>query len=208
MLLNLLALRRLWGVCLLKCGSAGRHCRTIERPFPKNPSYVATRAARNMVPRPEAATAQSSLELSAQAEGAARARRQAAERRSNSWIQSGASGGISLFRRPARRGVAPIQCTGRRVSHKLATYSEASIPSCSREVDRRVPVVGRPPAGVWSAYSLPIYRYLHRHLLRFTAVYAHLFETISLNSLALRAFAPFFRGCGSAARRRQGARRT
>jgi len=31
------------------------------------------------------------------------------------------------------------------------------------------------------------------------AVYAHLFETISLNSLALRVFVPFFRGCGTAA---------
>jgi len=108
-------------------------------------------------------------------------------------------GGISSFRGSARRGVASIQCAGRSVSHKLATYYEASIPSCSRAVDRRVPVVRRPPAGVWSAYLLPIYRYLHRHLLRFTAVYAHLFETMSLNSLVLPEFAPFFCGCGSAA---------
>ena len=147
-----------------------------------------------------------SYELPAQTGGAAGARRRAAGRRSSSWIQWGACGGISSLRTTARRGAIPIQCADRIVSHKWATYFEASIPSFSRKVNRRVPVVRRHPAGIWSAFLLQTYRYLHRHLLRFTAVYAHSFETMSLNSLMLRAFTPFFSrvrhdtSCGSAVR--------
>ena len=74
------------------------------------------------------------------------------------------------------------------LSHKLATYFWASIPSCAgrsgaRSVGERtasVPVVRGRPIGVWSARLLPIYRYLRRPLPRVTAVYVHLFYTKSL----------------------------
>ena len=86
------------------------------------------------------------------------------------------------------------------MSHKLITCLDASIPSrpgCSgaRSVGEgagSVPVPRGRPTGVWSAHLLPIYRYLRRHVLRFTAVYAHLFYTKLLNLLELLSFHPLF----------------
>jgi len=55
-----------------------------------------------------------------------------------------------------------------------------------------VPVARGRPTGVRSAHLLPIYRYLRRHVLRFTAVYAHLFYTKLLILLELLSFDPLF----------------
>ena len=86
------------------------------------------------------------------------------------------------------------------MSLKLITYYEASIPSCPvrsgvrsvGEGTASVPVPRGGPTGVWSAHLLPIYRYLRRHVLRFTAVYAHLFYTKLLILLELLSFDPLF----------------
>ena len=76
------------------------------------------------------------------------------------------------------------------------TYFDALIPSCpggsgarsAGEGTASVPVACGGPTGVWSAHLLPIYRYLRRHVLRFTAVYAHLFYTKLLILLELLSF--------------------
>ena len=74
------------------------------------------------------------------------------------------------------------------MSHKLITYFDASIPSCPArsgahsvgEGAGSVPVACGRRTGVLPAHLLPIYRYLRRHVPRFTAVYAYLFYTKSL----------------------------
>ena len=119
--------------------------------------------------------------------------------------EPGTAGNTSPFRvryaaaATARRAL-PIQSAGRVMSHKLITYFDASIPSCAGRSGARsvgegaatVPVACGRPTGVWPAHLLPIYRYLHRHVLRFTAVYAHLFYTKLLISLKLLSFDPLF----------------
>ena len=85
------------------------------------------------------------------------------------------------------------------LSHKWITYLEALIPSCPARRGSGCSGGSQGPAGVFSSLFIRIYVPIVRNGLRFTAVYAHLFETKSLNSLVLREFALFFRGCGSAA---------
>jgi len=180
-----------------------RHCRTAlphKRTVLSPESFASRGGARNMVPRPQATAARPSHELPAQTAGVAgHARRQAVPAAGfcRAWPHRA---GHQRSLRTVDGGVARIRCADRIVSHKLVTYFDASIPSCARAVDRRVPVVRRLPAGVWSGFLLPIYLIFAPPFLRLTAVYAHLFEAMALNLLALREFAPFFRGCGSAAR--------
>ena len=100
----------------------------------------------------------------------------------------------------AGRRAVSIQPAGRCMSHKLITYFDAAIPSCSGRSGARsawagagsVPVPCGPPTGVFSACLLPVYRYLRRHVLRFTAAYAHLFYTKLLKTLVLLSFDPLF----------------
>ena len=109
--------------------------------------------------------------------------------------------------RPARQGqpagaadagrrTVQIQPAGRDMSHKLITYFDTAIPSCPGRSGARsagegtasVPVACGGPTGVWSACLLPVYRYMRRHLLRSTAVYAYLFYTKLLILLELLSF--------------------
>ena len=86
------------------------------------------------------------------------------------------------------------------MSHKLITCFDAAIPSCPGRSDAHsagegtasVPVACGCPTGVSWACLLPIYRYLRPHVLRFTAVYAHLFYIKLLNTLELSSFDPLF----------------
>ena len=86
------------------------------------------------------------------------------------------------------------------MSQNLITYFDASILSCpglsgARSVGEgagSVPVACGRPTGVRSAHLLPIYRYLRGHLIRFTAVYAHLFYAKLLTLMELFSFDPLF----------------
>ena len=101
-----------------------------------------------------------------------------------------------------------IRLNAKLLSHKWITYLEALIPFYPARRGSGCSGGSQAPAGVFFRPVICIYAPIARNWFRFTAVYACLFETKSLNSLALGIFIPAFMVCGIAALNRQGARRS